>query len=112
MKLEFSRPILDAKGKEIPVLDENGQKTEDSMTLQSLAESSLLATFADERDLAVEEKVKRFKLFNKISANPDVEMTAEEVVLLKKCIGKLGGPLLVGRAYEIIDPPKKGPENG
>lgn len=104
--VDFSKPILDQKNKEIKEVDNKGKETADVMTLQSISETALLATFADERDLSAEDKVKRYKLFNKINSM-NWELKAKEVELLKLCLGKMAGPLVVGRAYDIIEPEKE-----
>lgn len=102
MKIEFSQQILDQKGKPIAVEGEAGSY----MTLQTLAEQALLSQFMDERDLPTVDKLKRFKLFNKITGG-DGNLNAEEVTLLKFCIGKGFAPLAVGRAYDIIEAAEK-----
>jgi len=104
MKIDFTAPILDSKGQPIPIADAKGEPTEEITTLRTLAEQALLSQFPDEKDLATLEKVKRYKLFNKLNG-ATTDLTAEEIVLLKLVIGKAFTPLAVGRAFDIIEPP-------
>jgi hypothetical protein len=53
--------------------------------------------------LANEEKYKRYVLSVKINTNQVVEITDEEVILLKDLIGKGYGPLIVGLAWDKLD---------
>jgi hypothetical protein len=95
MKVDFAAPILDLKGE--PII-ENGEQ----VTLGAITSNALLATYKDETDLAGEEKVKRFKLA--VIAEGEQDLSVEQVVLLKKLIAKAFAPLIVGRAYELLDP--------
>ena len=72
--------------------------------LSRLAVNALLANYNDEPALSGEDKVKRFKLAQQINdADGDVEVTAEQVALLKSLIAKGYTPLVVGQAYEILE---------
>jgi hypothetical protein len=98
MKVDFAAPILDLKG---GALIENGEQ----VTLGAIASNALLAAYRDEADLAGEEKVKRYKLA--VIAEGEQDLSVEQVVLLKKLIAKAFAPLIVGRAYELLDPQPK-----
>jgi hypothetical protein len=50
-------------------------------------------------------KVKRFRLAEVASKGGQQELAVEDVALLKQLIGKCFAPLVVGRAYDIIEPP-------
>jgi hypothetical protein len=95
MKLKFNEKIKDLDGN---VLKDNGKE----LTLLNVATTSLLAVFDDER-IDGQEKAKRGMLAIKIHSNPDVELTVEEIALIKRLIGKTYVPLVVARAYEIIE---------
>lgn len=82
--------------------DHNG--TARDVLLSRLAVNALLVNYHDEQSLSGEEKVKRFKLAQQINdADGDVEVTAEQVSLLKSLIAKGYTPLVVGQAYEILE---------
>lgn len=71
------------------------------ITLRSIGANALLVAYPDER-LSGDEQVKRFKLAIKISVNGEVDVTPEEIVLIKQVISKGYAPLVVGRCYEIL----------
>jgi hypothetical protein len=96
MKIDFATVLRDKKGEPMKAEDEK------EVTLGNVAETALLASFQDEAlKLEGSEKVKRFKIAMKIDGVTD--MTPEEVVKIKELVGKAFGPLIVGRAYEILD---------
>jgi hypothetical protein len=55
--------------------------------------------------LAAEEKVKRFRLAEIAAKGGEREVKVEDAALIKALIGKAFAPLVVGRAYDIIEPP-------
>lgn len=95
--IDFSQTIKDLNGN--PVLDE---KT--PLTLGAVACNSLLATFKDEPNLQGADKTKRFALALKINGKAQVALKVEDVTLLKTLIGKAYAALVVGQAWEMLDP--------
>ena len=73
------------------------------LTLRSICENVLLGTNPKEQ-IDGEEKVKRYALAMKIHEHDATDMTAEEITLVKKVIGEAYGPMVVGRAWEMLDP--------
>lgn len=74
------------------------------ITLAGIAVNALLAQHEDERTLPGADKVKRYKLAQKIyDALGEMDVTAEDVALLKTLIGKTYPPLLVGLAWQILE---------
>jgi len=99
MKVNFNRSIKDLAGEDL---------TENKVlvTLKVVATNALMATFEDEKGLSGAEKLTRYVLGQKIhaaGADEEVEVTAEEVTLLKLLIGKAFGPLIVGSAYQLLE---------
>ena len=74
------------------------------MTVRLAATKSLTASYRDERDLAGDRKVVRFHLALKITDEDEPDLKAEEVVLIKELVGKMYGPIVVGRMWAILDP--------
>ncbi len=98
MEISFNRQLIDLDGKEIQ--DEAGRPA----TLRTVAVNALVATFQDEASLPGEEKLKRWGLALKIKDSPDpVELSAEEITLVKKLIGKGYGTIVVGQAWQMIE---------
>lgn len=76
---------------------------EEPMTVRLAATRSLTATFRDEQSLAGDEKIVRFRLALKMTDTDEPDLKAEEIVLVKKLVGKMYGPVVVGRMWAILD---------
>jgi hypothetical protein len=100
MRIDFDTIIRDLKGE--PIKDSAGD-----FTLSMASCSALLSPYPDEQDLDPKDKVRRYKLATKITDGGEVDLSVEEIADLKKLIGKAFPPLVVGRAYEILDPEPK-----
>ncbi len=98
MKIDFSAVIKDLDGDAV----KDGEK---DATLGRVACAALLASYADEQNLPAEEKVKRFRLAEIAAKAGQQEVKIDDVALIKKLIGKAFAPLVVARAYDIIEPP-------
>jgi hypothetical protein len=107
-EIDFTKPITQLDGK--PLLDAAGKPVD--TTLAMVAETALLASYQDEQNLSADDKIKRFGIAKKISdaaanqlqAHGKVELSVEELAMLKKLIAKAYNPLITGRAFEILDP--------
>ncbi len=101
MKVNFGAPITDLKGEIIK------QQDGKMFTLGKVAVEALSATYKDEAEakaqLSGEEKVKRFKLAVAAVGEEVVDVSAEDIAVIKKLIAKGYPPLVVGRAYEILE---------
>jgi hypothetical protein len=97
MKIDFSAVIKDLDGEAV----KDGEK---DATLGRVACTALLASYADEPNLAAEDKVKRFRLAEVAARGGEQEMKIDDVALVKTLIGKAFAPLIVARAYDIIEP--------
>jgi len=72
------------------------------ITLKNISVNALL-TPADEK-LAGEEKLKRYNLAQKIYASTaGIDMTTEEIALVKKLIGEIYPPLIVGQTWAMLE---------
>jgi len=99
--IDFNTPMMSIDGK--PITDEKGAAG--TVTLKKIALEALLTGFPDETTLPGEEKAKRYVLAVKIAAaDGKLELTSEEVTMLRKVVGKGYGPLVVGQVWKIIDP--------
>ena len=101
MKVNFGAPITDLRGEII-----NGPDGK-MFTLGKVAVEALSATYKDEAEgktqLSGEEKVKRFKLAVIAVGEEVADVSVEDIATMKKLIGKAYPPLVVGRAYEILE---------
>lgn len=99
LAIDFKAEMTDIAGKVIPA--EAGKP--EPLILQRVCEDALIASYPDEQTLPPSEKNLRFWLAVKIH-NGEQNLSADEITLLKKVIGKAYGPLVVGRAYGMLDP--------
>jgi hypothetical protein len=102
MKVDFSSPINGLDNK--PVKEANGSGGSMEITMSSICCSVLLTQDTEEAAATGEEKVKRFKIAEKVYSGGEQDLSAEDIVLLKRLIGKFYGPLVVARAYDILEP--------
>lgn len=99
MNLKLDKTLIGINGSEL--IGDGGKP----LTLRSVIEQSLLASYNDEvLVLSPDEKNKRFKLARKVhNAKPETFFAVESVAMIKKLIGKGYGPEVVGTAYELIE---------
>lgn len=93
MKRNFSQAMI-ALGAQLP---------DNVATLGAVCIGALMGVYADEQGLSGDEKFKRYKLAERISAGGEQDVSAEEVVLIKKLIGKNWPPAVLGPAYEALE---------
>jgi len=94
--------------------DENGnpKMKQVDMTLKRVCQNVLLIEKRDTtgrgKPVPPEEKFNRHNLALKIySADDEIDLSIDDVKLLKDLIGELGTPLVIGQAWPILDPPAK-----
>lgn len=111
MKIDFSPQLKKDDGS--PLWDEmlSADKTElidsaNPFTLKMATTRALLATIPKE-EIDGEEKYKRFKLRQKLDEGKVVEVKAEEIALIKKLIGKVFNPNIVGQCYDLLEKVKE-----
>jgi hypothetical protein len=98
MLVLLGKGIFDLEGKVVNAL------TGEPATVRGVVIEALLATFNDEAHLSGEEKLKRWELASKIKNTADpVELTLDELTLIKKLTGKAYGPLVVGQTWKILE---------
>lgn len=110
MKIDVTQQIKDLGGtlmvtskKVCPVCGEIAGK-EEPMTIRLVLTRALVAVYADERSLSGDDKLIRWHLALKIMDSDEPDLEAKEVVLAKEMIGKMYGPVVVGRTWPILDP--------
>lgn len=74
------------------------------MTVQLAATRALSASFRDEQSLTGDKKWPRFHLALKLTDEDEPDLKAESIVLIKQLVGKMYGPVIVGRMWAILDP--------
>jgi len=108
MQADFSRTLKGLDGKDLALKGEDG--TETVLTVGAACINALMAAPPDDRSTG-EEKLKRYRLGMKIlNGAGAVNVTAEEVTMLKGRVGEVHSPLVVGQVYDALDPPEPAPE--
>lgn len=102
LAIDFSKPIRGIDGK--PFTDEKGASIDKS--LGKFCEDALLAAYPDETSLEGTEKFKRWQLAAKIAKDggKNVDLSVEELALVKKLVGKGYPPMIVGPVWLMLDP--------
>lgn len=99
MIIDFTKVLLDQDNNQISDPTISGK----DLTLGRAASYALNASFQDEQQLSGEEKFKRGMLAFQIRDDDKADLKAEDVVLIKKVIGKAYSPLIVYRIYQMLD---------
>jgi hypothetical protein len=109
MRRDFTKLILDIDGNEIS----SPRIKEKAYDLCEVALQALLVSFDDEKALTGKEKADRMQLALKINKRPsEVDLTTEQLALVKLLIGKGFGPLVVGRSYDLLEQEPKAVAEG
>lgn len=75
------------------------------LTLGRAVYRALLFSYRDEGEVAGDEKLRRGALAERVwSAKGELALAPEDLVLIKKLIGKLYAPAVVARAWPLLDP--------
>lgn len=109
MKVSVTTVLLDIEG--IPLRDAAVSSTdgrilrpERDFTLRKACTEALQALNLTGDSTDGEERFRRYRLAMKVMSDDSPDLSAEEITLLKRLIGLAFGAVVVGRAYEILDP--------
>ena len=100
MKIDVTNPLLDLDDRPI-VLDSTESATPGPLTARRAIINALM--LADPK-LDGTEKLGRYLLAALINKKDEVDLTNEQVTLIKAEVARCYGPLVVGRIYELVDP--------
>ena len=101
--INLNQTLIGYDGKEIHLTSD---KDSPVATLKDICVVAL-ETVTQEHDgpsLSALEKFKRDRLARRIYEASTIELTAEEISLVKERIGKVYGPYVVGAAWPLLDP--------
>ncbi len=105
MRIDFNLVIKDLGNK--PIKENIGGKIQDA-DLKFYSVFSLTGNPKDPtKQINGVEKLKRFELAQKINKGGEIEVTVEEITLIKQLIGEYLPIIIVGRCYELLDPKEK-----
>lgn len=72
-----------------------------AMTLKEICITSILSPIQDEDEKKKYEKYEIFKLLR--DAKSEVTLTAEQITVVKKAIGKFQPPLIMGQCFDLLE---------
>lgn len=70
--------------------------------MKSIVTEALLASFPNET-ASGEEKLKRYLLAMKVNVGGEVDLSPEEIVMIKDLVGKGFSPLVVGQVFGLLN---------
>jgi hypothetical protein len=95
MKIKVNQDLKDAFGKTIP----NGEKPK--LLLVDVCISSILSPIQGDDEKS---KMLKYDIFKKLrDGKAEVDLTAEEIALIKKCIAHFQPQLIMGQCFEMIE---------
>lgn len=102
--IDVTQVVKDFDGEAINVGED---EDEQALTLRLVCTRALTALFRDE-NIPGEDKLKRAILAERIYMQDEVELKAEEISMVKFLVGKFYAPLVVMRAFRMLDPGEGG----
>lgn len=97
--IDFTQQIHGLDGKPI-----NGGDGKTPMTLGEVSVNALQVGGQDDSKLSGVEKLKMYELAKKIYNNKNATLTAEQITMIKDRIAKYYATIVVGPAFEMLDP--------
>jgi hypothetical protein len=95
MKIKIDQELLDVDGQSINA----GPKPK--LFLRDVCINATLAPIQDDDE---KKKWEKYEIFKKLrDAKDEVELKAEEITIIKKVIGKLNAPLIMGQCFEMLE---------
>ncbi len=98
MKIDTNQTLKALNGEVLK--DNDGQGNAVDATLKMAVVNALLAPVQKETGL---DKVKKYELATRIYKNDEVELSSEDIVLIKKCVGDNFAPIVVGQIFNILE---------
>lgn len=83
--------------------DNDGKGNVVDATLKMILVNALLAPDEKSKNESGMDKVAKYRLATKIYENDSIDITSEDITLLKKRVGDLFGVLVVGQVYDILE---------
>jgi hypothetical protein len=94
---DFTQPLKDFRGETL-------MDGTEPITFSPLSINALMGSYKDEENLPGIEKLKRYKLAEKIYDSPtNVELTDENKRLINELVGKIYGVIVVGNFYKFLE---------
>lgn len=96
MKVNINQTLKQADGKS-PVEVEKGK----ALTLKDVCINAILTPAQDDDE---KKKWEKYEIFKKLRDGVlEVELMAEEIVVIKKGVARVNPPLIMGQAFEMLE---------
>lgn len=98
MKIKVDHVLKNQKGETLVDPDTNEQ-----VILKDICSNALLTPVQEDKE---KEKLQKWDLFKKIRDTDNagvIEVTAEELTVIKRSIGQLFTPLIVGQCFDLLE---------
>ena len=98
MKINVDQTLKTLDGKTMMDADSSGNAVE--ATVKTLLVNAVLAPTKDEKGV---DKVRKYELAKMVFKGGEVDLTPEDVVLIKEQVGNNFAPIVVGQVFEMLD---------
>ena len=108
MELNLNQALRSLNGSDILSPLEEGEEERKPFLMRTVCINALLEPHPEDKNLTGEKKAKRYHLAMEIyKTKGKIDLSIDDIKLLKDLIGRMPSPLIVGQAFNILDPPKK-----
>jgi hypothetical protein len=103
-EIDFSQILTSLDGQAVPNCPAGNCNNPPPLTLGDAVVLALTVNLPDDKNTTSDEKFKRYVLAQKIYGHSKVDLKAEDISKIKEAIGKAYGPVVLGRAWQLLDP--------
>lgn len=100
MKIDLNQVIRDARGNPMP----DGGPDAPPFTLCAALFRAMNTTFDSDNGMPAEKQRSLYLLTMKVAPGGEVDLSAEDIVLLKERVSKAFHFMIVGRCHDLLDP--------
>lgn len=97
MKFNLAKPVLDLDGNQV-------QRTEAEVLTMEYAVRDAL-TRPPQQPISPDESIRRYQLQSKVFQEGNVDLDANEIVLIQHCLAQAYGPLVLGQIAAVLNEP-------
>jgi hypothetical protein len=86
-----------------PMLDLDGKPYTDKATLKSVVFGAIQAQLMGDEQMSTDVKLRLYTVASKIAKGGVVEVSVEDLALIKDRVGRAYSPLVVGEAFRLLE---------
>ena len=88
----------------VPILKLDGTEFDDKPTLQSISVLALTTPVRSDESVDINRKLSLYRLAQRLTLDEEVDVTAEDIVLIKDRISKvIQNVVVIGRAFDLLE---------